>query len=102
VTKREIVDDSIHLATPWEPRMALCGAWTPLNMDRRDPTKRPDGMSGCWTCLQADDWLRVNSDTLKLADDALGRHSRIEYRMQEARSLIREVLGRAPVRLTSG
>jgi hypothetical protein len=53
-------DDAIHIAAPWEPRSSLCGNWN-RNLVSLD-AKRPDGMSGCWTCLMAADWFDAQRD----------------------------------------
>lgn len=41
-------DDAIHIASPGDPLRSLCGFYG-RNLD--DLPKRPDSMSGCWTCL---------------------------------------------------
>lgn len=41
-------DDAIHIASPDDPLRSLCGLYG-RNLD--DLPERPDGMSGCWTCL---------------------------------------------------
>lgn len=51
-------DDAIHIAAPWETRSSLCGSWNRNLVTLDDP--RPDGMSGCWTCLTASDWMDAN------------------------------------------
>lgn len=48
-------DDAIHISAPWEPRSTLCGNWE-RNMRPLDG-ERPNGIEGCWTCLQAADWF---------------------------------------------
>jgi len=50
------MDDAVHMAAPWEPRKSLCGQWNRRNLVPRD--NRPDPWAGCWSCLQADDWIR--------------------------------------------
>lgn len=43
-------DDAIHIASPWNGHMSLCGNkgrnLVPLDGER------PGGVEGCWTCLQ--------------------------------------------------
>jgi hypothetical protein len=51
----ETWDDAIHVAAPWEPHSSLCGGWG-RNLVALD-AERPDGMSGCWTCLMAAEWI---------------------------------------------
>jgi hypothetical protein len=41
-------DDAIHIATPGEPLRSLCGK---MGRNLADLPDRPDGGSGCWTCL---------------------------------------------------
>jgi hypothetical protein len=51
----ELWDDAIHIASPLDGHVSLCGArgrnLAPL------AGERPDGLSGCWTCLQTADRL---------------------------------------------
>lgn len=59
-------DDALHIAAPWGGRQSLCGGWG-RNLVALDQP-RPDGWEGCWSCLQAADWLdhvHPNADRLK-------------------------------------
>lgn len=47
-------DDAIHIASPDDPLRSLCGHYGRNLCDLPD---RPDGGSGCWTCLQRADEL---------------------------------------------
>ena len=49
-------DDAIHIAAPWETRSSLCGQWNRRNLATLGEA-RPDGGSGCWTCLMAAGWI---------------------------------------------
>jgi hypothetical protein len=48
-------DDALHIAAPWDRRVSLCGNWG-RNLCELGGT-RPDGLQGCWTCLQTAEWL---------------------------------------------
>lgn len=45
-------DDAIHIASPDDPLRSLCGQY---GRNLCDLPERPDGGSGCWTCLQRAD-----------------------------------------------
>lgn len=45
-------DDAIHIASPDDPLRSLCGAY---GRNLADLPDRPDGSSGCWTCLTVAD-----------------------------------------------
>lgn len=47
-------DDAIHIASPDDPLRSLCGSY---GRNLCDLPERPDGMSGCWGCLQRADEL---------------------------------------------
>jgi hypothetical protein len=49
-------DDAIHIASPQDPTVTLCG-----NVDRNMVAleDRPDGWAGCWSCLTIADRLAV-------------------------------------------
>lgn len=47
-------DDAIHIASPDDPLRSLCGHY---GRNLTDLPDRPDGMSGCWTCLGEADKL---------------------------------------------
>jgi hypothetical protein len=51
-------DDAIHIAAPWNEAVSLCGEW----FRNLAPFQggRPDGVSGCWTCLQTAEWFDKN------------------------------------------
>lgn len=51
-------DDAIHIASPNDPLQSLCGQYG-RNLD--DLPKRPDSMSGCWTCLIKADELAAQA-----------------------------------------
>ena len=54
-------DDAIHVAAPWEKRSSLCGNWG-RNLVSLDE-KLPDGLSGCWTCIMAAEWIGEQATT---------------------------------------
>jgi hypothetical protein len=60
-------DDAVHIAAPWEPRSSLCGSWFRNLVTLADV--RPDGVSGCWTCLMAADWMDKQAEHLRTAQD---------------------------------
>jgi len=47
-------DDSIHVLAPGEHETTLCGKSLDevANACSMDTGYKPDGMSGCWTCLE--------------------------------------------------
>lgn len=47
-------DDAIHIASPTDPLQSLCGHF---GRNLTDLPERPDGWSGCWTCLLKADEL---------------------------------------------
>jgi hypothetical protein len=47
-------DDAIHIASPDDLLRSLCGQY---GRNLCDLPERPDGGSGCWTCLQRADEL---------------------------------------------
>ena len=47
-------DDAIHIASLDDPLRSLCGQ---MGRNLCDLPDRPDGGSGCWTCLQRADEL---------------------------------------------
>lgn len=52
-------DDAIHIATPDDPLRSLCGQ---IGRNLCDLPERPDGGSGCWTCLTRADELARPAD----------------------------------------
>ena len=60
-------DDAIHIAAPWEPRSSLCGNWDRNLVTLEDD--RPDGISGCWTCLRAADWFVAQFNSTERVGD---------------------------------
>lgn len=45
-------DDAIHIASPDNPMLSLCGN---LGRNLVDLPERPDSWGGCWTCLMRAD-----------------------------------------------
>jgi hypothetical protein len=52
-------DDAIHLRNPDDSSLTLCGQYAPGVMNVVDLPERPDGVSGCWACLQRADEIAV-------------------------------------------
>lgn len=57
-------DDAIHVASPDDPLRSLCGSY---GRNLADLPDRPDGASGCWTCLHQADELAGASSSRELA-----------------------------------
>lgn len=49
-------DDAIHIASPDDPLLSLCGSY---GRNLMDLPERPDPWSGCWGCLQRADKLNA-------------------------------------------
>lgn len=56
-------DDAIHIASADDPTRSLCGQY---GRNLCDLPERPDGGSGCWTCLARADALATETATQEL------------------------------------